>query len=95
MPAVPSPGGVADVFAFQCPDPTCNSGSDSTVQAITSDGTTAWTASLGDVATVSCPDFLGGLVYVDGDTGSITRVDGTTGQISVLYTPQDWSLCEQ
>jgi len=34
VPAVPSPNGVADVFAFQY---------DGTVQAITSDGTTAWT----------------------------------------------------
>jgi len=35
VPAVPSPSGVADVFAFQ---------DDGTVQAITADGTTAWTA---------------------------------------------------
>ncbi len=35
IPAVPSPTGVADVFALQ---------NDGTVQAITSDGITAWTA---------------------------------------------------
>ena len=35
VPAVPSTSGVADVFAFQA---------DGTVQAITSDGTVAWTA---------------------------------------------------
>ncbi|HEY1183914.1 MAG TPA: hypothetical protein VGE89_07005, partial [Bryobacteraceae bacterium] len=35
VPAVPSTSGVADVFAFQ---------NDGTVQAITSDGTVAWTA---------------------------------------------------
>ncbi len=35
VPAVPAPTGVADVFAF---------GNDGTVQTITSDGTTAWTA---------------------------------------------------
>lgn len=37
VPAVPSPSGVADVFAFQGND---------TVQAITSDGVTAWTADI-------------------------------------------------
>jgi hypothetical protein len=40
---VPSASGVADVFAFQ---------NDGTVQAITSDGTTAWTA---DVSLASFP----------------------------------------
>ena len=88
VPAVPSPSGVADVFAFQCPDdPSCSWGA-VTVQAITSDGTVAWTASLDDANPI-LPDFLGGLVYIANDTGSITRVDGTTGQITVLYTPQD------
>jgi hypothetical protein len=43
VPAVPSASGVADVFAFQ---------NDGTVQAITSDGTTAWTA---DVSLASFP----------------------------------------
>ena len=37
VPAVPSTSGVADVFAFQA---------DGTVQAITSDGITAWTANV-------------------------------------------------
>ena len=37
VPAVPSQTGVADVFALQ---------GDNTVQAITSDGTVAWTASV-------------------------------------------------
>ena len=90
VPAVPSPSGVADVFAFQCVYPNPHdlplAGADVTVQAITSDGTTAWTASLNTSQPI-LPDFLGGLVYVDSDTGSIARVDGTTGQISVLYTP--------
>ncbi len=48
LPAVPSPSGVADVFAVQgyyIPQPTI-------VQAITSDGITAWTASLASLATV-------------------------------------------
>ena len=87
---MPSPSGVADVFAFQCenfdPSQSPSCWGDVTVQAITSDGTTAWTASLNTSQPI-LPDFLGGLVYVDSDTGSIARVDGTTGQISVLYTP--------
>ena len=95
VPAVPSPSGVADVFAIQCDysnsDVPC--GGEVSVQAITSDGTTAWTATaelgylFGEDPILA--DFLGGLVYIDGDTGSISRVDGTTGQISVLYTPPD------
>ena len=50
VPAVPSPSGVADVFAFQ---------NDGTVQAITSDGSTAWTAA---AKYWGIPDFQGGLV---------------------------------
>ena len=66
VPAVPSASGVADVFAFQA---------DGTVQAITSDGVTAWSA---DVSAAQqklgsgyswvpfhgsvLPDFLGGLI---------------------------------
>ena len=84
VPAVPSPSGVADVFAIQCPDPTCSWGPVS-VQAITSDGTTAWAASLGDAYPI-LPDFLGGLVFIDNDTGSVAKVDGTTGQINTLYS---------
>jgi hypothetical protein len=49
VPAVPSETGIADVFAFQ---------GDGTVQAITSDGATAWTTDLGWSYFV--PDFQGG-----------------------------------
>jgi hypothetical protein len=48
VPAVPSPSGVADVFAFQ---------QDGTVQAITSDGVTAWSALAAGVSDV--PGFSG------------------------------------
>ncbi len=58
MPAVPSSEGVADVFAFH---------EDGTVDAITSEGITAWTA---DVSQRNywwpggiLPDFRGGLVF--------------------------------
>ena len=98
VPAVPSPSGVADVFAFQCEysssDFPCTG--EVSVQAITSDGTVAWTAELGDAQPV-LPDFLGGLVYVvwddSGNTSSIMRVDGTTGQDYTLYTlpNQTWA----
>ena len=97
VPAVPSPSGVADVFAFQCenfdPSQSPSCWGDVTVQAITSDGTTAWTADLGDANPI-LPDFLGGLVYVDTDTGSISRVDGTTGQISTLYSPPNQTFVQ-
>jgi hypothetical protein len=62
IPAVPSATGVADVFAFQ---------NDGTVAAITSDGTTAWTAPIGIIDTVQgplspshfvLPDFQGGFI---------------------------------
>jgi len=99
VPAVPSPSGVADVFAFQCANPPCN-GSPSdwdpgavTVQAITSDGATAWTANLNDAYPI-LPDFLGGLVFMDNDTGSISSVDGTTGQTNTLYTPPNQTFAE-
>jgi hypothetical protein len=79
VPAVPSATGVADVFAFQ---------DDGTVQAITSDGTTAWTADVSNVdysrAGSIFPDFQGGLVVV-GDR-SIWKLDGTTGQPYPAYT---------
>ena len=92
VPAVPSPSGVADVFAFQCenfdPSQSPSCWGQVSVQAITSDGTVAWTADLGNAYPV-LPDFLGGLVYIDRDTGWIARVDGTTGQTNILYTPQD------
>ena len=74
VPAVPSTSGVADVFAFQA---------DGTVQAITSDGTTAWTATVGWRA---MPDFQGGLVTVGQDGSSIYKLDGITGQAYPAYT---------
>ncbi|MBZ5606807.1 MAG: hypothetical protein LAP38_01005 [Acidobacteriia bacterium] len=94
VPAVPSPNGVADVFAFQ---------NDSTVQAITSDGTTAWTANLSNVLEArfsdlrfdlnAIPDFQGGLVLAKFPPGnccqlaSIVKLDGITGQPGPAYTP--------
>jgi hypothetical protein len=74
IPAVPSPTGVADVFAF---------GGSGTVQAITSDGTVAWTAPLGSVNAL-LPDFQGGLVVVTGQ--SVQSLDGTSGQASPAYS---------
>ena len=71
---MPSTSGVADVFAFQA---------DGTVQAITSDGTTAWTATVGWRA---MPDFQGGLVTVGQDGSSIYKLDGITGQPYPAYT---------
>ena len=73
IPAVPSPSGLADTFAVQ------NSGN---VQAITSDGSVAWTANVGGNALYA--DFLGGLVAVNPNT--ITRYDGVTGQQTSQYT---------
>jgi hypothetical protein len=76
VPAVPSASGVADVFAFQ---------NDGTVQAITSDGITAWTAdasnALGLYSTI-LPDFQGGLILSpwDGSAFHLYRLDGMTGQ---------------
>jgi hypothetical protein len=77
VPAVPSPDGVADVFAFQ---------NDGTVQAITSEGATAWTADI-TWAWGALPDFQGGLLTVeyDGETESLVRINGATGQRTVLY----------
>ena len=81
VPAVPSTSGVADVFAFQ---------SDGTVQAITSDGTTAWTANVANAWPV-LPDFQGGLVVLNVDpntnVSSIYKLDGITGQPYPAYTP--------
>ena len=82
VPAVPSASGIADVFAFNA---------DSTVSAIKSDGTTAWTASLptGDsVSSYGLPDFQGGLVVVTESNSTdwlhnnftIMKLDGLTGQ---------------
>ena len=80
VPAVPSTTGVADVFAFQ---------NDGTVQAITSDGSTAWTADVSGAYYWApggiLPDFQGGLVAV-GDT-AIWKLDGITGQPYPAYSP--------
>jgi hypothetical protein len=78
VPAVPSPSGVADVFAFQ---------DDGTVQAITSDGKTAWTAEASRWSAL--PDFQGGLVLQEYDSwnGSIVKLNGITGQRYPAYTP--------
>jgi hypothetical protein len=76
VPAVPSATGVADVFALNAD---CN------LQAVTSDGTVAWTANVGtstdQSGNSSCnqflPDFQGGVVVNTGQ--SIYRLDGVTG----------------
>jgi uncharacterized protein YjdB len=80
VPAVPSATGVADVFATQA---------DGTVQAITSSGSTAWTANLnGANYWQILPDFQGGLVIPKLTTPqSITKRDGITGQAYPAYTP--------
>ncbi len=74
VPAVPSPTGLADVFAVQ---------TDGTVQAVTSDGTTAWTANTSGSPNL-IPDFQGGLVLVT--QTSIRRLDGMTGNAYPAYT---------
>jgi hypothetical protein len=93
VPAVPSPSGVADVFAFQ---------NDGTVQAITSDGTTAWTADLSRAYGWASqgyimPDFQGGLTvmmldYNDSAPYSIVKFDGITGQPYPAYSPGETSM---
>jgi hypothetical protein len=75
VPAVPSATGVADVFAFQ---------NDGTVQAITSDGTVAWTADVSNA--VATPDFQGGLVLSSYDGSKIVKLDGLTGQPYPAFT---------
>ena len=89
VPAVPSTSGVADVFASQ---------NDATVQAIASDGTTAWTADVsqavqywGPGGAGVVPDFQGGLVVLG--QSSIWKLDGITGQAYPAYTPDEgWGL---
>ena len=93
VPAVPSSSGVADIFAFQA---------DGTVQAITSDGVTAWTANVSSEQQEPgyswvpfhgsvLPDFLGGLI-VSGCTAynsgvfSLVKLDGMSGQPNWTYT---------
>ena len=79
VPAVPSEEGVADVFAFQ---------GDGTVQAIKSDGTTAWLANVNGATAI--PDFQGGLVTLKQDNNtqatSIQKLDGLTGQPYPSFT---------
>lgn len=76
VPAVPSSTGVADVFAFL---------GDGSVQAIRSDGTTAWTADVSQAgATYLSPalaDFEGGLVA---STGPGPGVAGCIGPMSIV-----------
>jgi len=85
VPAVPSTNGVADVFAFSCDG--------GTVQAITADGQTAWSADLSHAIT-AVPDFSGGLVvanFLDNDhsqLASVTRLDGIDGHVASTYTAQ-------
>jgi hypothetical protein len=71
--AVPSPSGVADVFAVE---------DGGTVEAITSEGMTAWRASLPSPWAAIVPDFQGGLIANDGL--NIVRLDGTTGASRTL-----------
>jgi hypothetical protein len=87
VPAVPSPDGVADVFAYQ---------DGFLVTAITSDGVTAWSA---DVSASGgwdqvLPDFQGGLVVCKTDVipNSIVRLDGKTGQSAATYNASGNSL---
>jgi IPT/TIG domain len=76
LPAVPSATGMADVFAVQ------ESGS---IQAITSDGTVAWTAQNVGVSNNNVlPDFQGGVVVVH--PTSVRTYDGLTGQPNPEYT---------
>ena len=83
VPAVPSATGVADVFAFS---------GNGTVQAITADGTTAWSANTSYVVENNgyiLPDFQGGLVIHTWDDSlnayAIKRFDGLTGQLAFQY----------
>ena len=63
---------------------------DNTVQAITSDGTVAWTASVPMYSGFGAnlvPDFQGGLVVlIAGIGGSVTKLDGITGEPYPAYT---------
>ena len=87
IPAVPSATGVADVFALQ---------NDGTVQAITSEGTTAWTADVSQAFGWVVPDFQGGLIVMPWDGAQhIRKLDGLTGQPYPAYTlanPDDSEL---
>jgi hypothetical protein len=76
VPAVPSLSGV-DVFAFQ---------SSGNVAAISSDGTTAWTANIAGAEAI--PDFNGGLVVntTSGSSATVKELDPMTGQAHPGYT---------
>ena len=84
VPAVPSPSGVADVFAFSY-----DGMGGATVQAITSDGTVAWTADVSQRWSQPVPDFQGGLVVPM--YNSIVKLDGITGQPYSAYTPDGFN----
>lgn len=70
MPAVPSASGAADVFALQA---------SGIVQAIKSDGTVAWQANAG-INSKLIPDFQGGVIVANPNTGTWYKLDGLTGQ---------------
>jgi N-acetylneuraminic acid mutarotase len=76
IPAVPSPSGVADVFALQA---------DGNVRAITTNCLAAWTAFVGTNSTF-IPDFQGGLIVASYGGQSIYKLDGITGQAYPAYT---------
>ena len=82
FPAVPSPTGVADVFAEQ---------NDGSLQAVTSDGVVAWSFPTNDFSNAYLPDFQGGVVVLgkgnspNPDT-SIAKLDGLTGVPLPAYT---------
>jgi len=70
VPAIPSPTGVADVFAQN---------SSGVVQALKADGTEAWRVSVSTGSTL-LPDFQGGLIVADQvNTQSLRKYDGMTG----------------
>ncbi|HZU28995.1 MAG TPA: IPT/TIG domain-containing protein [Bryobacteraceae bacterium] len=85
VPAVPNANGVADVFAFQ---------QDGTVQAITSDGATAWQLDATQIRSL-IPDFQGGLVGLEqtdstnGNLCALVQFNGLTGQKTTVYSPVD------
>jgi hypothetical protein len=70
VPAVPSASGAADVFALQA---------SGIVQAIKSDGTVAWQANAG-INSKLIPDFQGGVIVANPNTGTWYKLDGLTGQ---------------
>lgn len=88
LPAVPSPTGVADLFAI--------SGDQANViTALTSDGMTTWTRTLSDEQyhAYLTPDFQGGLIDIVGGGGSspasVSKLDGLTGQTVSTYTTSE------